>query len=215
MEDSGLEYYEDIVEYVLFRFQVDAPSYKILLLTDNEFDVFNYECDVIKTFYYMITQQQEYGYNSYRNKYLEMVTKEYGEFFYQSEDDSYISASLIHINKVYNTISPVYDAINILNQNKGTDKDVTFLHTLLTKNSEYDYLVLLREKRHHDLYDEELNDNKIYFDIIHEALHIVEHEKPPSWWKFWIKKHKDSEEMDLITNQLYIDLINGFLDVRK
>jgi hypothetical protein len=32
---------------------------------------------------------------------------------------------------------------------------------------------------------------------------MVEHEKPPSWWKFWKTRHKDSEEMDLLTNQLY------------
>ena len=48
---------------------------------------------------------------------------------------------------------------------------------------------------------------RIYFDVIHEAIHIVEHEKPLAWWKIWIRKHKDSEEIDAITNQLYNDWI--------
>jgi hypothetical protein len=136
-----------------------------------------------------------------------MLTKEYGEFFYQSEDDSYISAALIHINKVYNTIAPVYSAIEILNDYKGTDKDVTFLYKLLTENSEYEYLVLLRDTRHRDLFNEDMYDNRIYFDVIHEALHLVEHEKPRAWWKIWIKKHKTTVEMDKISNQLYNEWI--------
>ncbi len=201
MENSYVEFYEDIIDYVLSRFQVDTRNYRVLLLSDPEFEIFNYECDVVKSFYYMITQDRELGFNSHR-KYLEMVTKEYGEFFYQSEDDSYISAALIHINKVYNTISPVYSAIEILNENNGTDKDVTFLYNLLTDNSDYEYLVLLRMERHRALL-EDMEDTRIYFDIIHEAMHIVEHEKPRLWWKFWIKKHKTSEEMDAITAQLY------------
>ena len=201
MENSYVEFYEDIIDYVLSRFQVDTRNYRILLLSDPEFEIFNYECDIVKSFYYMITQDRELGFNNHR-KYLEMVTKEYGEFFYQSEDDSYISAALIHINKVYNTISPVYSAIEILNENNGTDKDVTFLYNLLTDNSDYEYLVLLRMERHRALL-EDMEDTRIYFDIIHEAMHIVEHEKPRLWWKFWIKKHKTSEEMDAITAQLY------------
>ncbi len=209
MEDSELGYYNDLIDYVLFRFDVNKPNYKILLLSDHEFDVFNYECDVVKSFYYMITINQEFGFNSYRNKYLEMVTKEYGEFFYQSDDDSYISAALIHINKVYNTLAPVHNVIEILNENQGTDKDVTFLHTLLTENSDYNYLILLRNKRHQDLMNDNLADTRIYFDVIHEAIHIVEHEKPPARWKFWIRKHKDSEEIDAITNQLYNDWTMG------
>jgi len=207
VEDSGAELYEDLIDYVLYRFQVNTRNYRVLLLSDSEFEIFNYECDIVKTFYYMITLNNDFGFNRYRNKYYEMVTKEYGEFFYQSEDDSYISAALIHINEVYNTIAPVYDAIEILNNNKGTDKDVTFLNSLLTENSEYEYLVLLREKRHQDLFDDDLEDIKIYFDIIHEALHIVEHEKPPAWWKIWNKKHKSFEEMDEITSQLYNEWI--------
>jgi hypothetical protein len=207
MDDSGVELYEDLVDYVLSRFQVGTRNYKVLLLTDPEFDVFNYECDVVKTFYYMITLNQEFGFNAYKDKYYEMLTKEYGEFFYQSEDDSYVSAALIHINKVYNTIAPVYNAIEILNDYKGTDKDVSFLYELLTENSEYEYLVLLRVTRHWDLLDEDLVDTKIYFDVIHEALHLVEHEKPRAWWKIWIKKHKTTEEMDELTKQLYYEWI--------
>jgi len=201
MEDLYVEFYEDIIDYVLSRFHVDTRNYRVLLLSDPEFEIFNYECDVIKSFYYMITQDSELEFKSYR-KYLEMITKEYGEFFYQSEDDSYISAALIHINKVYNTISPVYSAIKILNENNGTDKDITFLYNLLKDNYDYEYLVLLRIDRHKALL-EDMEDTRIYFDIIHEAIHIVEHEKPRLWWKFWIKKHKTSEEMDAITAQLY------------
>ena len=207
MEDSERKFYNNLIDYVLNRFEVDKPNYRVLLLSDHEFEVFNYECDVVKSFYYMITLEQEFGFNSYRNKYLEMVTKEYGEFFYQSDDDSYISAALIHINKVYNTLAPVHNAIEILNENRGTDKDVTFLHALLTENSEYNYLVLLRDERHKNLMDNDLMDTRIYYDVIHEAIHIVEHEKPPAWWKFWIRKHKDAEEIDAITNQLYNDWI--------
>ena len=123
MNDSEVEFYKDLIDYVLYKFDVNIPKYKILLLSDPKFDIFNYECDVIKSFYYMITLNQEFGFNNYRNKYLDMVTKEYGEFFYQSDDDSYISAALIHISKVYNTLAPVHDAIEILNENQGTDKD--------------------------------------------------------------------------------------------
>ena len=147
MEDPDIELYDDLIDFVLYRFQVDNRNYRIFLLSDPEFEVFNYECDIVRSFYYMITQQNESGFNSYK-KYLKMITKEYGEFFYQSEDDSYISAALIHVNKVYNTIAPVYNAIEILNENNGTEKDVTFLHTMLTENSEYDYLILLRKTRH-------------------------------------------------------------------
>ena len=202
-----MKFYNNLIDYVLSRFDVKKPDYKVILLSDHEFDVFNYECDVVKSFYYMITLDQGFGFKSYRNKYLEMVTKEYGEFFYQSDDDSYISAALIHINKVYNTLAPVHNAIEILNENRGTDKDVTFLHALLTENSEYNYLVLLRDERHKNLMDNDLMDTRIYYDVIHEAIHIVEHEKPPAWWKFWIRKHKDAEEIDAITNQLYNDWI--------
>ena len=207
MDDSGVDLYEDLIDYVLYRFQVSTRNYKVFLLTDPEFEVFNYECDVVKTFYYMITLNQEFGFNTYKNKYYEMLTKEYGEFFYQSEDDSYVSAALIHINKVYNTIAPVYSAIETLNDYKGTDKDVSFLYKLLTENSDYEYLVLLRDTRHWDLLDEDLADTKIYFDVIHEALHLVEHEKPRAWWKIWIKKHKTTHEMDELTNQLYYEWI--------
>lgn len=206
MEDSDLKYCYDIVDYVLNRFQVFNPTYRILLLSDDEFNIFNYECDVIKSFYYIITQQKEFGFNSYRNKYLDMVTKEYGEFFYQSEDDIYISASLIHINKVYNTIEPVYNAINILKDRYGTDKDITFLHNMITSNMEYEYLILLRQKRHEELVEKDLKSNQIYMDLIHEALHIVEHEKPPSGWKFWTKR-KNFEEMDETTLELYNELL--------
>ena len=205
MDDCGVEYYEDLIDYVLYKFQVSTRNYKVLLLTDPEFEVFNYECDIVKTFYYMITMNQEFEFNNYKDKYYEMLTKEYGEFFYQSEDDSYISAALIHINKVYNTIAPVYSAIEILNDYKGTDKDVSFLYKLLTENSDYEYLVLLRDTRHKDLTGED--DTKIYFDVIHEALHLVEHEKPRAWWKIWIKKHRTIEEMDNITNQLFFEWI--------
>ena len=205
MEYSEVNFYNNLIDYVLNRFEVDKPNYRVLLLSDHEFEVFNYECDVVKSFYYMITLEQEFGFNNYRNKYLEMVTKEYGEFFYQSDDDSYISAALIHVNKVHNTLAPVHNAIEILNENQGTDKDVTFLHTLLTENSDYNYLILLRKERHQDLMDDDLMGIRIYFDVIHEAIHIVEHEKPPAWWKIWIRKHKDSEEIDAITNQLYND----------
>ena len=205
MDDCGVEYYEDLIDYVLYKFQVSTRNYKVLLLTDPEFEVFNYECDVVKTFYYMITLNQEFGFNTYKDKYYEMLTKEYGEFFYQSEDDSYISAALIHINKVYNTIAPVYSAIEILNDYKGTDKDVSFLYKLLTENSDYEYLVLLRDTRHRDLQNED--DTKIYFDVIHEVLHLVEHEKPRAWWKIWIKKHRTIEEMEEITNQLFYEWI--------
>ena len=207
MDEYGVELYEDLIDYVLYRFQVSTRNYKVLLLSDPEFEIFNYECDVVKTFYYMITLNPEFGFNTYKDKYYEMLTKEYGEFFYQSEDDSYISAALIHIDKVYNTIAPVYGAIEILNDYKGTDKDVSFLYKLLTENSEYEYLVLLRDTRHRDMNDGDLVDTKIYFDVIHEALHLVEHEKPRSWWKIWIKKHKTSDEMDEITNQLYNEWI--------
>ena len=205
MDDCGVEYYEDLIDYVLYKFQVSTRNYKVLLLTDPEFEVFNYECDVVKTFYYMITLNQEFGFNTYKDKYYEMLTKEYGEFFYQSEDDSYISAALIHINKVYNTIAPVYGAIEILKDYKGTDKDVSFLYKLLKENSDFEYLILLRDTRHRDLLDGE--DTKIYFDVIHEALHLVEHEKPRAWWKIWIKKHRTFEEMDEITNQLFYEWI--------
>jgi hypothetical protein len=206
MEDSDLKYCYDIVDDVLNRFQVVNPTYRIILLSDDEFNIFNYECDVIKSFYYVMTQQKEFGFNSYRNKYLDMVTKEYGEFFYQSEDDIYISASLIHINKVYNTIEPVYNAINILKDRYGTDKDITFLHNMITSNMEYEYLILLRQKRHEELVEEDLKSNQIYMDLIHEALHIVEHEKPISGWKFW-NKRKNFEEMDETTLELYNELL--------
>ena len=87
MEDPDIKLYDDLIDFVLYRFQVDNRNYRIFLLSDPEFEVFNYECDIVKSFYYMITQQNESGYNIYK-KYLKMVTKEYGEFFYQSEDDS-------------------------------------------------------------------------------------------------------------------------------
>lgn len=206
MEDSELTFYNDIIVYVLNRFKVACPKYRILLLSDEEFNTFNYECDVIKSFYYEITQQKEFGFNSYRKKYLEMVTKEYGEFFYQSGDELYISASLIHINKVYNTIEPVHNAINILKDNCGTDKDISFIHNMITSNMEYEYLILLRQERHEDMFNGELDNSNIYLDLIHEALHIVEHEKPPAWWKFW-NKRKNSEEMDEITMELYNELL--------
>ena len=130
----GVEIYEDLVDYVLYRFQLSNLNYRVLLLSDTEFEIFNYECDVVKSFYYMITVDDDVENDKNHDNYYEMITKEYGEFFYQSEDDSYISAALIHVNKVYNTIAPVYNAIEILNENNGTEKDVTFLHTLLTEN---------------------------------------------------------------------------------
>ncbi len=211
MDDLDVELYHDLIDYVLNRFQVNTRNYKVLMLSDPEFEIFNYECDVVKTFYYMITRSQEFGFNSYKSQYYEMLTKEYGDFFYQSEDDSYISAALIHIKKVYNTVAPVYGAIEILNDYKGTDKDVTFLHSLLTEYSDYEYLILLRSTRHHDLQLEDKIDTRIFFDIIHESLHLVEHEQPRVWWKIWIKKHKSSEELDIITNQLYNEWIESFV----
>jgi hypothetical protein len=214
MEDPDIKLYDDLIDFVLYRFQVDNRNYKIFLLSDPEFEVFNYECDIVKSFYYMITQQNESGFNSYK-KYLKMITKEYGEFFYQSEDDSYISAALIHVNKVYNTIAPVYNAIEILNENNSTEKDVTFLHSMLTDNSEYDYLILLRKTRHKSLLNEDLDNNNIYLDVIHEAIHMVEHEKNPSWWKFWIKEHKDSQEIDEISNELYNEWSTGILSLKN
>lgn len=210
MEDPDIKLYDDLIDFVLYRFQVDNRNYRIFLLSDPEFEVFNYECDIVRSFYYMITQQNESGDNNYKN-YLKMITKEYGEFFYQSEDDSYISAALIHVNKVYNTITPVYSAIEILNENNGTEKDVTFLHTMLTENSGYDYLILLRKTRHMDVLNEDLEINNIYLDVIHEALHMVEHEKNPVWWKFWIKEHKDSQEIEAISNELYNEWATGIL----
>ena len=207
MEDPDIELYDDLIDFVLCRFQVDNRNYRIFLLSDQEFEVFNYECDIVRSFYYMITQENESGFNSYK-QYLKMITKEYGEFFYQSEDDSYISAALIHVNKVYNTIAPVYNAIEILNENNGTEKDVTFLNTLLTENSEYDYLILLRKTRHITMLNEDF-DNNIYLDVIHEAIHMAEHEKNHAWWKFWIKEHKDSEEMDAISDELYHEWATG------
>lgn len=207
MEDSDTKIYNELVDFVLNRFEVYNSNYRIFLLSDHKFEVFNYECDVIKSFYYMITQEKEHGFKTYK-KYLKMVTKEYGEFFYQSGDDSYISAALIHVNKVYNTVAPVHSAIEILNENKGTKKDVTFLYSMLTENSEYDYLILLRKTRHMDRLNEDLNNNNIYLDVIHEAVHMVEHEKNPAWWKFWTKEHKDSDEVDAISNQLYNEWIN-------
>jgi hypothetical protein len=199
----GVEIYEDLIDYVLYRFQLNNLKYKVLLLSDQEFDVFNYECDVVKSFYYMISIDDDSDNGKIHDKYYEMVTKEYGEFFYQSGDDSYVSAALVHIKKVYNTVAPVYNAIEILNKNNGTDKDVTFLHTILKENSDHEYMLLLREQRHHELLKDDLEDVNIFFDVIHEAIHMVEHEKPPSWWKFWRSKRKKSEEMDVLTNQLY------------
>lgn len=202
MEDSGLKMYEDIIDYVLYRFNVNTRNYKVYLLTDIEFEVFNYECDIVKSFYYTISKYPESEFNGYSRRYSDMLTKEYGEFFLQSEEDSYISAALIHVNKVYNTINPVSEAIEILNNKKGTTKDVTFLQSLLMENSSNEYIFLLRKQRHEDLNDDP-NNKKIYLDVIHEALHMVEHEKPPSWWKFWAKKHRNSGEMDRITMEIY------------
>lgn len=201
MEDPYLEFYHDIIGYVLDKYHVKTPSYNILLLSEEEFDIFNYECDIIRSFYYIIAQEKEFGFNSYKTQYLEMVTKEYGEFFYQSEED--ISASLIHIDKVYNTVKPVYNAIEILNANEGTNKDVTFLHNLITSNIDHDYLILLRQERHENIANGFLEDNNIFQDVIHEALHIIEHERPRTWWKFWNKKRMDSEEMDRITTEIF------------
>ena len=201
----GVEIYEDLVDYVLYRFQLSNLNYRVLLLSDTEFETFNYECDVVKSFYYMITVDDDFENGKNHDNYYEMITKEYGEFFYQSEGDSYISAALVHVNKVYNTISPVYSAIEVLNENDGTDKDVSFLNALLTENFDQEYLLLLRKQRHQDLLDEDLEDLDIFFDVIHEAIHMVEHEKPPSWWKFWKTGHKDSDEMDMLTNQLYCE----------
>ena len=81
----------------------------------------------------------------------------------------------------------------------------------MTEYSDYEYLVLLRSTRHHDLQLEDKIDTRIFFDIIHEALHLVEHEQPRVWWKIWIKKHKSSEELDIITNQLYNEWIESFV----
>ncbi len=201
MEDPYLGLYSDIIEYVLNKFQVKTPNYKIMLLSEEEFDVFNYECDIIRSFYYIIAHEKEFGFNSYKARYLDMVTKEYGEFFYQSEED--ISASLIHIDKVYNTVEPVYDAIEILNANEGTSKDVSFMYNLITSNIKEDYLILLRKNRHENISNGFLDDNNIFLDVIHEALHIIEHENPPSRWKFWTKKRMDSEEMDTITMEIF------------
>jgi hypothetical protein len=196
----GVEIYEDLVDYVLYRFQLNKLNYRVLLLSDTEFEIFNNECDIVKSFYYMITIDDDF---ECKNNYYKMITKEYGEFFYQSDDESYISAALVHVDKVYNTIAPVYNAIEVLNENNGTDKDVSFLYALLTENYDNEYLLLLREQRHHDLLTDDMDDVDIFFDVIHEALHMVEHEKPPRWWKFWRKKHKNSDEMDSLTNQLY------------
>lgn len=208
MEDSGVEMYEDIIDYVLYRFHVNSRNYKIYLLSDIEFDVFNIECDVIKSFYYNVSKLPESEFKGYNKKFSNMLTKEYGEFFYQSGDDSYISAALIHVDKVQNTINPVSEAIEILNGKNGTNKDVTFLHTLLKENSNYDYIFLLRKKRHEEQMENPSN-KKIFSDAIHEALHMVEHEKPPSKWKFWLKKHKTSHEMDEETKEIYHDWEDG------
>lgn len=201
MKDPYFEVYNDMVEYVLDKFQVDVPNYRIILLSDKEFDVFNYECDIIRSFYYVITQEKQFGFNRYKYRYLNMVTKEYGEFFYQSEED--ICASLIHINKVYNTLEPVHNALQILREKDGTNKDVSFLHNLITSNRDQDYLILLRKTRHENLSNGLNDDNNIFFDVVHEALHIIEHENPPSKWKFWTKKRMDSDEMDTITKEIF------------
>lgn len=208
MEDSGVEIYEDIIDYVLYRFDVNTRNYKVYLLTDAEFDVFNFECDVIKSFYYNVSKHPESELNGYSKKFSEMLTKEYGEFFYQSGDDSYISAALIHVHKVYNTINPVSEAIEILNTKNGTNKDVTFLDSLLRDNSRYEYIFLLRKKRHEERRRDPSN-KKIYCDVIHEALHMVEHENPPSKWKFWVSKRKSIQEMDKVTVEIYNDWDSG------
>lgn len=208
MEDSGVEIYEDIIDYVLYRFHVNTRNYKVYLLTDMEFDVFNVECDVIKSFYYNVSKHPESELNGYGEKFSEMLTKEYGEFFYQSGDDSYISAALIHVNKVHNTINPVSEAIEILNSKNGTNKDVTFLDSMLKDNSSYEYIFLLRKQRDEELRSDMPN-KKIYCDVIHEALHMVEHEKPPSKWKFWVNKRKNQYEMDRVTMEIYNDWESG------
>ncbi len=201
MEDLGVDFYEDLIAYVLFKFNVNTRNYKVLLLTDHEFDVFNKECDIVKSFYYMITFNPEFSNGKYRDQYLNMITKEYDEFFLQSDDDTYISASLIDTNKVYRTVDPVHRTIEILKEDNSTDKDVTALNSLLTDYSNYKYLILLRLQRHESLLNEDNDD--IYLDVIHEAIHIVEHEKPPSWWKFWMNKNMPSEEMESLTYQFY------------
>ena len=68
MEDPYLEFYAEMIEYVLNRFQIETPKYKIMLLSEEDFDVFNYECDIIRSFYYIITQEKEFGFNSYKTK---------------------------------------------------------------------------------------------------------------------------------------------------
>ncbi|ADZ10032.1 hypothetical protein Metbo_1810 [Methanobacterium lacus] len=201
MEDLYFDVYSDMVEYVLDKFQVEVPNYKIMFLTDREFDVFNYECDIVRSFYYVITQEKQFGFNKYKNMYLDMVTKEYGEFFYQSEED--ILASLIHVNKVYNTLEPVHNALQILTENDATNKDVSFLHNLITTNIDQDYLILLRKTRHENLSNGLIDDNNIFFDVVHEALHIIEHENQHSKWKFWTKKRMNSDEMDSITKEIF------------
>ncbi len=70
-------------------------------------------------------------------------------------------------------MEPVHNATNILTDRYGTDKDVSFLHNMITSHLEYEYLILLRQKRHEELIEEDLNGNQIYMDLIHEALHIV------------------------------------------
>ena len=56
MEDPDIKLYDDLIDFVLYRFQVDNRNYKNILLSESEFEVFNYECDIVKSFYYMITQ---------------------------------------------------------------------------------------------------------------------------------------------------------------
>jgi len=201
VEDPYFEVYSDMVEYVLDKFQVDVPKYKMMFLSDREFDVFNYECDIIRSFYYVITQEKQFGFNIYKKRYMDMVTKEYGEFFYQSEED--ICASLIHIKKVYNTLEPVHNALQILTERGATNKDVSFLHNLITNNMDQDYLILLKKTRHENLSNGLEDDNNIFYDVVHEALHIIEHETPPSKWKFWTKKRMGSDEMDTITKEIF------------
>ena len=70
MDDLDVELYHDLIDYVLNKFQVNTRNYKVLMLTDPEFEIFNYECDVVKTFYYMITRNQEFGFNSYKRSIL-------------------------------------------------------------------------------------------------------------------------------------------------
>jgi hypothetical protein len=201
VKDPYFQVYNDMVEYVLNKFQVEVPNYKILFLSDQEFEVFNYECDIIRSFYYVITQEKQFGFNRYKNRYLDMVTKEYGEFFYQSEEDIY--ASLIHLKKVYNTLEPVHNALQILREKEASNKDVSFLHNLITTNMEHDYLILLRKTRHEKLSNGLMDDDNIFYDVVHETLHIIEHENPPSKWKFWTKKRMDSAEMDNITQEIF------------